>query len=97
MIEKIIFPEKMVGEDRRSFDRLMELVPLEDREDIKLKRFLVFRMKIDGEDAARAFLINGIEHAKESAFKGTLYEYLVDREAMNTGGPMENTPPDESG
>jgi hypothetical protein len=97
MTQKVIFPETMYGDGSRSFQRLMDLVPAEDRADIKLKRFLVFRMKIDGEDATRAFLMNGIAHARESAFNGTLYEYLMDREAMLSGNGLDSMPPDESG
>jgi hypothetical protein len=97
MTQKVIFPENMFGEGSRSFQRLMELVPAKDRADIKLKRFLVFRMKIDGEEATRTFLLNGIEHARESAFNGTLYDYLVDHEAILSRGGMDSLPPDEPG
>ena len=97
MTSKVIFPEDMFGEGSRSFERLMELVPPKDRPDIKLQRFLVFRMKIDGEVATRAFLLEGIANARESAFDGTLYEYLVDHEAMLSGRGENSLPPDESG
>jgi len=97
MTQKVIFPEEVFGEGCRSFQRLMELVPAKDRTDIKLKRFLVFRMKIDGEEATRAFLLNGIEHARDADFNGTLYEYLVDREAMLPGEGTDSLPPDEPG
>jgi hypothetical protein len=99
MTEKIIFPEEMVGEDSRPFQRLMALVPDKDRADIKLKRFLVFRMKIDGEEPTRDLLIKGIEQAGESDFNGTLYEFLMDHEAAISGDDMEGPglPPDESG
>jgi hypothetical protein len=54
-------------------------------------------MRIDGEEATRAYLLGGIEHARESAFNGALYDYLVDREAMFSGKEAENIPPDEPG
>jgi len=97
MTQKVIFPEDMMGEENQAFKRLMALVPDEDKTDLKLKRFLVFRMRIDGEEATRAYLLGGIEHARESAFNGALYDYLVDREAMFSGKEAENIPPDEPG
>ena len=99
MTQKVIFPEEMIGEESRPFQRLMELVPDQDRGDTKLKRFLVFRMRIDGEEITRAFLMKGIEHARESAFKGTLYEYLMERENAVSGDGIngQGSPPDEPG
>lgn len=97
MTPKVIFPEDMIGEGSQSFQRLMALVPVEDRGDIRLQRFLVFRMKIDGEEATRAYLEKGIAHARDSAFNGTLYEYLVQQEAALSGEVTETTPPDEPG
>jgi hypothetical protein len=97
MIQKVIFPEDMTGEENQAFLRLMALVPAKDQTDIKLKRFLAFRMRIDGEEAARAYLLKVIEQARESIFNGTLYEYLVAQEATMPGEAANNTPPDESG
>jgi len=97
MTQKIIYPEDMMGGENQAFQRLLALVPAEERTDTKLKRFLAFRLRIDGEDATRAYLLKGIEHARESAFKGTLYEYLMDREATFSGEWMDNIPPDEPG
>jgi hypothetical protein len=97
MNQKIIFPEDMTGEESQAFQRLMALVPDSDRADIKLKRFLAFRMRIDGEEAARVYLLKGIEHARVSVFDGTLYEYLVAQEATLPGGAGNVSPPDESG
>lgn len=97
MTEKVIFPEDMIGEESLAFQRLMALVPAGDQKDIKLKRFLAFRMRIDGEEAARAYLLKGIEYAGKSEFNGTLYEYLVAKEASLSGEVAGNGPPDESG
>jgi hypothetical protein len=97
MTQKIIFPEDMTGEENQAYQRLMALVPDKDQADIKLRRFLAFRMRIDGEEAARAYLIKGIEHARVSVFDGTLYEYLVAQEATLPGDVTDNTPPDEPG
>ena len=99
MTQKVIFPEEMIGEASLPFQRLMELVPAKERADIKLKRFLVFRMRIDGEETTRAFLMKGMEHARKSAFNGTLYEYLMEREKTIPGGDITVPvpPPDEPG
>jgi hypothetical protein len=97
MMKKVIFPEDMIGDGSKPFQRLMALLPVKDRSDIKLKRFLVFRLKIDGEEATRAFLLKGLERAKENAFSGTLYEYLVDQEEALSGEIADNSLPDEPG
>lgn len=87
----------MIGESSQPFNRLMALVPIKERSDIKLKRFLLFRMKIDGEEATRDYLLKGIDHAKKSAFGGSLYEYLKDCGESLSGGAPKNLLPDESG
>jgi len=97
MTQKVIFPEDLIGEENQAFQRLMALVPSGDRTDIKLIRFLVFRMRIDGEETTRAYLLKGIEHAKESGFNGALYDYLMDREAVITGALAKDSPPDVPG
>lgn len=97
MGQKVIFPEDMAGEENKAFERLMALVPAGDQVDPKLKRFLAFRMRIDGGEATRAFLLEGIEHARENAFRGSLYEYLVGRESSFSDKAPDNIPPDEHG
>ena len=95
MTQNIIFPENLAGDELLSFQRLMALVPPEAQSDIKLKRFLVFRMKIDGEETTRNYLLDGLQEVREKAFPGSLYEYLSDG---STGGDnITDPPPDEMG
>jgi len=97
MGQKVIFPENVIGEDKDCFLRLMALVPPRERSDAKLKRFLIFRMKIDGEETTREYLLKGIELSRERAFKGSLYEYLSDGGGGWPENVLDDTPPDEFG
>lgn len=97
MANKVIFPEDLIDKGSQPFHRLMKLVPLEERLDIKLKRFLLFRMKIDGEEATRDYLLKGIAHAREHDFKGSLFDFLMESGESLAGGFQENSLPDEPG
>lgn len=97
MVKKVIFPESVMGEDKAPFYRLMALVSPEERSDINLQRFLMFRMKIDGEEATRAYLMRKIEQAKDGDFAGSLYEYLMDHQVTSASDLSDETPPDEPG
>lgn len=96
MTQKVIFPENLIGEDLEQLQRLMGILPPKDRSDAKLKRFLVFRLRIDGEETTRNYLLKGLSRYRETAFKGSLYEYLSDGGGGAEDG-FKNTVPDERG
>jgi hypothetical protein len=76
MTDRVIRLEEEALVDPEKLDRLMRLVPDDQRGDIRLKRFLAFRLKLDGLVACQAYLSHQISAAEQSAFKGRLYDFL---------------------
>jgi hypothetical protein len=76
--KKIIEIEEREGPFQEMFQRVMKVVPQQDREDKHLQRLIAFRMKIDGEDATVHYLKNKIQEARQNAHKGSLYDFLKD-------------------
>jgi hypothetical protein len=96
MAEKVILPESLVGSDKMALERLMALLSPEDRSDIKLRRFLIFRMKIDGEDVTKGYILRKLEDILKKGFSGSFYEFV----GQGMGSDMElsdKQPPDETG
>ncbi|MBW1841201.1 MAG: hypothetical protein JRF27_07290 [Deltaproteobacteria bacterium] len=78
MPEKIIAIEELAGPFRLIFQRIMRMVPDRDKEDKKLQRLIAFRLKVDGEDATKIYLIKKIREIIQCSYKGSLYDYLKD-------------------
>jgi len=87
MTKKIIEIEEREGPFQAMFQRVMKMVPQQDREDKNLQRLIAFRMEIDGENTTVQYLKNKIQEARESAHKGSLYDFLKD---------SLDTPPDDN-
>ena len=78
MPSNIIFPEGIEGPLHNPFIHLMDLIPEEQRTDKKLQRLIAFRLKLDGEDPTRAYILKKIEHATECRYTGDLYDFMKD-------------------
>jgi len=59
-------------------EKVIQLVPEKDRQDINLQRIIAFRLKLDGEAATRAYLVKKIEEIIQCAYTGSLYDFLKD-------------------
>jgi hypothetical protein len=94
MPSKIIFPEGIEGPFHDAFNKLMELIPDEQRSDQKLQRLIAFRLKLDGEDLTRAYILNKIEHAEECRYAGNLYDFMKDDKIELSWGLDGSDPPD---
>lgn len=94
MPSNIIFPEGIEGPRHDAFIRLLELIPAEHRNDEKLQRLIAFRLKVDGEDPARAYILKKIEHADECGYAGNLYDFMKDDRIETSCGIDESDPPD---
>ncbi len=97
MADKVILPESILGSDKAALDRLMSLLPPQDRQDVKLRRFFIFRMKIDGEEVTRGFILRKLADVKASGFLGSFYEFLQRQGLAVDSGPYDKQPPDETG
>jgi len=63
--------------------KLLLLVPPKQRDDIDLQRLILFRLKLDGLDSTRAYLVEKFRAADSCGFSGRLYDYLKDDTAEN--------------
>ena len=97
MPSNIIFPEGIEGPHHDAFIKLMALLPEEQRSDIKLQRLIAFRLKLDGEDLARAYILNKIEHAEACQYEGNLYDFMKDDKIEASCGLDGSDPPDMIG
>lgn len=78
MSGEIIRLEEQAMLDSEEFEQLMGLAPADQRADIRLKRFLAFRLKLDGLVATQVYLSNKIMEAEKVAYRGPLYEFLCE-------------------
>ena len=76
MADSIIRLEELTQVDPKDLDRLMRLVPADQRDDARLKRFLSFRLKLDGLVATQVYLSNKLIDAEKSAYRGRLFDFM---------------------
>jgi hypothetical protein len=76
MAGTIIRLEEQAIVDMKALGQLMRLVPDDQRDDIRLKRFLAFRLKLDGLVATQVYLANELMAAEKSAYHGPLFDFL---------------------
>ena len=77
-MHKIISIESIRGPFQGVLRNVMRMVPERDRKDIELQRLLAFRLRIDGENATREFLMRKIRDMVQSSHQGRLYDFLND-------------------
>lgn len=82
MAGKIISVETDSGPFNIIFTRVMRMVPDRDQNDKSLQRLIAFRLKIDGEEATRHFLITKIRDMIQCAYNGRLYDFIKDDEKL---------------
>ena len=85
MSGRIIRLEEETLVDSEELERLMRLAPADQRDDIRLKRFLAFRLKLDGLVATQVYLSNKIMAAEKSRYHGRLYDYLCEDDPPPNG------------
>ena len=76
MSGRIIRLEEHALVDSEELEQLMRRAPADQRDDIRLKRYLAFRLKLDGLVATQAYLSNRLMAAETSAYRGRLYDFL---------------------
>jgi len=77
---------------------VMRMVPEKDKGDVALKRLLAFRLRTDGENATRAYLMHQVRTMIQCAYKGRLYDFLKDDEQSRAcqSAEMDSEPPDSA-
>jgi len=82
MSGRIIRLEEQASVDSEELEQLMHLAPAAERGDIRLKRFLAFRLKLDGLVATQVYLSNRILAAEKSSYRGRLYDFLSEDDSQ---------------
>ena len=96
MSGKIISLEDSDGPLHAVLERTLRMVPERDRSDTCLQRLIAFRLKSDGENATREFLVQKIREMIQCAYPGRLFDFLKDDEKLKECGlaPNSGDPPD---
>lgn len=82
MSGRIIRLEEQAMVDSEELEQLMRLAPADQRDDIRLKRFLAFRLKLDGLVATQVYLSNKLMDAEASNYHGRLYDFLSEDDSQ---------------
>ncbi len=101
MAGKIISIKTDRGPFQIIFERVMRMVPDRDRQDTALQRLIAFRLKHDGEEATRHFIISKIRDMIQCAYSGSLYDFIKNDEKqkgcgvdLDSSNSPEKDPPD---
>ena len=78
MTDKLIGLETRGNLIRGDLQKLMLLIPSTQQDDIRLKRLLAFRLKVDGFEATRRYLLNKMRRASLCTYTGNLYDFMKD-------------------
>jgi hypothetical protein len=97
MPDKIITIEDLKGPLKDSLEEMMSVVPRDQRKDKNLQRLIAFRLKLDGEDMTKDYLIRHIEFARQCGYNGSLFDFLKDDHEENLFRFRRPDPPDEIG
>lgn len=78
MTDNVIGLEELKEPLLPAFHRLMNLIPVKQREDVFLQRLVAVRLNLDGEDPTREYILRKIEHAVQCNYTGSLFDFLKD-------------------
>jgi hypothetical protein len=98
MSDKLIKLEEHLGPLQASYERLLKMVPERDKDDTDLRRFIAFRLEVDGEASVSEYLVRKIREMIRCAYRGRFFEFIKDdvleRECredqeQDSGGPND--------
>ena len=78
MREKIIHLEDKDSLLSAQLEGIIRMVPDRDKTDQSLRRLLAFRLRIDGEDRIRQYLMRKIRAAIDCGYTGNFYDFIKD-------------------
>ncbi|MDJ0780684.1 MAG: hypothetical protein QNJ22_01870 [Desulfosarcinaceae bacterium] len=78
MADNLIPIDDTLGGLAEELQKLMKLVDPHQRDDKELARLLLIRLKIDGLERTRAYLVEKTRAADACGYTGRLYDYLKD-------------------
>ncbi|RJQ76708.1 MAG: hypothetical protein C4519_14470 [Desulfobacteraceae bacterium] len=95
--DKVISIEELGGPLSMMLRNILLMVPERDQNDVALQRLLAFRLRIDGENATRAYLMRNIRDMIQCRYNGRLYDFLKnDHGSVTCGKPSDNDPPESA-
>lgn len=59
-------------------ERIMRMVPDRDKNDQNLRQLLAFRLRLDGEERIRDYLMQKIRAAIKCGYIGSFYDFIKD-------------------
>ena len=93
MAAKLIAIEELDGPLQQLLQRVMRRVPEKDKSDLKLKRLVAFRLRIDGENSTTEYLTRKAREAAKCAYSGSFYDFIRNdakiRECAGSGDEPE--------
>jgi len=78
MTSNVISIDRLDAAQQEAFNRLMAVIPVRQREEMNLKRLIAVRLKLDGEEATKHYLLEKIEHAVRCGYSGSLFDFVKD-------------------
>jgi hypothetical protein len=78
MSAKLIAIEELEGPLKELLQRVMRLVPSKDKADLKLRRLVAFRLRIDGETSTIEYLNRKAREAAHCFYTGSFYDFIKD-------------------
>jgi hypothetical protein len=84
MTDKLIAIDDSLGDQTEDLQKLMKLVDPHQHEDRDLARLLLVRLKLDGLERTRDYLVQKTRAADRCGFQGRLYHYLKDNAEERT-------------
>ena len=98
MTGKVFNLENVLQRDNKeSFDRLIGLFDRHDRKDDDLRKIVAFRLKLDGEEVTREYLLKKIDTARQCDYSGRFYDFIKNDEEEKRCGIKSSSFPDEAG
>ncbi len=91
-MDKLILIESEGGPYQMVLQRILRMVPEQDKNDVELQRLLAFRLRVDGEGVTSEYLMRKIRDMIQCQYSGRLYEFLKDDAIVRTCHSVEITP-----
>jgi len=76
MTDKVIRIEDKDSSIGVLLERVMRMVPDRDKNDRNLRQLLAFRLRLDGEDRIREYLMQKIRAAVKCGYTGNFYDFI---------------------
>jgi hypothetical protein len=93
---KVISIEERGGKLHMMLRNVLRMVPERDQTDVALQRLLAFRLRIDGENTTREYLMRNIRDMIQCRYHGRLYEFLRNNHKTVVRGKSQDNDPPES-